>query len=152
MSQLCSARVLSPRRDSVGAVMVEHVVILPLLLIFLTVALDMLRISYNSLSTQFIAARVLREASTGLLDGTQVQTRVLDLAGELSIPLAVENVSMCPITQYPCSGVSIGGAGEVVVLRIDVPIRGFLFGDRIWQLSAERFNLNAFVASRMEPN
>ena len=138
--------------DQRGATLFEFSIVLPLCLAFLIVSFDLLRVSFNALTVQFVATRVIRQASTGALSSANIENQIINLAGGGGVRLTRSDFSLCSIDSYPCSSVTLGNPNETIVLSINIPVRGLMFGPRPWQLSASQFNLSTSVLGRMEPN
>ncbi len=131
--------------------MIESAIALPMLLILLIATFDLLRISYNLLTVQFVTSRVMRSAVLGDLSANQVQAQLTTEARAFGIEIKAENVSLCPIDIHPCSGVQVGEAQELMVLNVRVPTSGFILGPKSLGIGRSIFNLSATNVGRMEP-
>ena len=137
--------------DERGAVFVEHTIALPLFFAILIVGFDLLRISYNAVTVQFVASRVMREASLGLTSASKIQSTAINLANKLGVPIKNSDVALCPAAQSRCTGINPGASLELMVLQIDVPINGLLFGSRLGTTRKSVFLLQAAAIGKMEP-
>lgn len=131
--------------------MIESAIALPLLLCLLVASFDLLRISYNLLTVQFVSSRVMRAAVIGNLTAVEVQEGVAEEAKKFGVKVRPENISLCPIDVNPCAGVQIGDSQELMVLNVRVPTSGFILGPASLGLGRSVFNLSATNVGRMEP-
>ena len=136
-----------------GATLVEHAIALPLFLLFLIISCDLMRVSYNALTLQFVVERTMREASLGTMTANNILQEVTTRANKLGVPLSNSDISLCPanVASSSCSGVTTGSSNELMALRALVPTRGFLLGEKGFQLLSTNFSLRAMALGRYEP-
>ena len=138
-------------RNERGATLVEHAIVLPIFMVLLIVVLDFLRISYNALTVQFVVANVIRQVSIGEMGNDSIQSAITRSAKKFGVPISTEQIALCPVSQYPCSAVVKPEANELVILQVQVPTNGLVFGNGLGQLSGGSFRLEGTALIRMEP-
>ena len=137
-----------------GAVLIESTIALPIFFAILVVGFDLLRISYNAVTVQYVASSVMRQASLGKMDASKLQDYVLGAARERGVPLMPEDVALCSANLDPddCIGITAGDSIQLMILRINVPIRGYVFRSKLGGTKATRYFLQASSLGRMEPS
>ena len=125
-----------------GAVMVEHALVLPVMVLVIFATLELLRCTYVGLTTQFTATRVLREAVIGpevfdVAPYNQSQTpfesyilnNVQALCGSLSVNLSPENIRVTCVGGAGGCDITAGRPGALVQVEISRPTTVFIFGE-----------------------
>lgn len=138
VDRYCSAMIDCEEK---GASLVEHALALPVLLIFLVVSFDMLRLSYVALTSQFIATRVVREAVIGpakfnIPPYNQAATpytayiggEIIQSARRFGVRIAQSNISIECVAAGGCGG-NPGQPGVLVVVELRIPTRVLLLAD-----------------------
>ena len=83
--------------------MVEFTIVAPIFLAVLIVGLDLLRFSYMSLTTQFVATRVIRSAAVGPSvrppqypdQASWIQGEIIRYAGMFGVGLTGDDIAVC---------------------------------------------------------
>ena len=147
-----------------GKSLLEFVIVGPFFFLFVLLALDMLRISYQLLTVQFVGSRVFREAIVGppavLPSGTThlnfVEDSVVVAARDLGIDITPDQISVCPVNVYvtaaspPCGADNLGHPGDLIVMDIQVPTNGFV-ATLVGILGRNTFILRSIVIVQNEP-
>jgi hypothetical protein len=138
-----------------GTALLEGAIVLPLVIVLAIISLDLLRLSFHALSMQYVAEAVLREAilpsatTADLLGDAQTRAR------GLGITLTADNVALCPLISgappCPTGTMNIGEPEDLIMLRIQLPMNGFIIGPRISSLFTRRYDINAVVIGKREP-
>lgn len=137
-----------------GSTLVEFVLVGPLFLFLLIVSVDMLRITYNYLTIQYIAGRVMREVSIGpasrpgsyCTQAEWIQGDLVQLATQLHVPLQTADIRICSFATLvsapacvalgtcadPCTSADAERSGEIIAVEVQIPAReGFFWHDNI---------------------
>ena len=146
-----------------GATMIEMTVVLPILLIFLLVSVDLLRLSFQGLSAQYIVSRALREAVIGPSARPSVyanqedwiQGRIIELGSGLGLTVSAADIGICPFhnltSGLPCttSVKNAGVADELIAVQINAPTTSFIWGMNTL-LGRNVYNIQALAVGRNE--
>lgn len=117
-----------------GAVMVEMAAAAGVLFAVLLVSIDFSLQIYRFHVAAHVTSEISRRAAVNAVGGTNeverannVVTMVRDLAGKMSLGIAAESVSVCPINSATidagCGTNSTGRANGYFILFIDQPVR-----------------------------
>ena len=139
-----------------GATMVEFVVVFPVFVLLLLISLDLLRISYNYITVQYVADRVLRQVIVGRQGYpydkspyTETHTAIpytnqaswlihdmVSLANSFHVPLAGSDITVCSIVQlrtHSCNANDFSGieqASSLFSVKVNIPARtGYAWGE-----------------------
>ncbi|MFN8392212.1 MAG: TadE/TadG family type IV pilus assembly protein [Bdellovibrionota bacterium] len=142
--------------DAHGATMVELAIVLPIFLLILLLSFDLLWVSYQLVTTQFVATRVLRQAIVGPRERPSVyptqeawiEQEIISLARGFSVSLHPEDIAICPyrnvITGAACDPLAddAGAASEMIAVKISAPAPGYFWlngnvlGGKVYRLEA----------------
>ena len=146
-----------------GATLVEFAIVGPLFLLLLIISIDLLRITYSTLTVQFVATRVFRDAVVGpgnrpatySSQAEWIETETINWASGLGVTLQPENIGICPYRSLSpgsfCDPLNDNGGlpGELVVVQINVPLQGVVWGANS-MLSWGVYTIEAQVVGRNE--
>lgn len=123
-----------------GATFVEATIALPVFFFLVFGSLELLRLGYYSLSTQFVATSVLRSASLGPVEFMQeryvsaespfeeyVVDEIIARSARFGVKLASENIEVRCLTESGCSNQS-AIAGAMVRVTIARPTDALVVG------------------------
>lgn len=137
-------------RDERGATSVEMAMVAGLLLFFIFTGIDLLYLSYQSLSLQYTATTALRTATIGEPDipapgynhVTVVKKQIKDTAAGFGLELKDAHIKICPITDPACPVSNSAKPGDLIVVRIDYPSRVLFY---------DQYTINAMAIGKNEP-
>ncbi|MCB0323591.1 MAG: hypothetical protein KDD69_08455 [Bdellovibrionales bacterium] len=128
-----------------GAMLIEAAVVFPVLLITSLLAIELLWVSYVALTTQFTAARVLRQASVGpevfavpphTASATPFESYItqsfLEISQELLVSIQPEQISIECVPAVRCP-TTAGIPGATVKLEVNRPTRVLFWGSIVVQ-------------------
>jgi hypothetical protein len=108
--------------------MVEASIALPLVFFIVFVGADLLRVAYNAVAIQFLAARSLRSAvltdrrvttaAEGEQRAAQIQNEIVRLAEKYGIRVQPDAIKICVGATETCDRNNAGGADELVTVTI----------------------------------
>jgi hypothetical protein len=141
-------------RDGRGATLIESAIAFPFLILFLLVALDLVRVSYNALSLQYIVASVMREVEVGSLTEGAVAVEISKMAQAAGMEFAANgSVSLCLVENYPgsCSGVAVGNPGDLMVLAINLELDSYALS-ALGLLTRRTISISTQAVGKIEPD
>ena len=135
-----------------GATLLESALVLPLLIVILVVSVDILRLGYNVLTVRYVTTTVMRQAVIGNMNALQIQNEIIRLAGNFATPLEAQDVSMCRLEDYPCTGMNVGNRNDLMVLEVRATPGSFMLGvlNKL-RLSRRVFAVDFRVIGKIEP-
>lgn len=140
--------------SSDGVVFLETAMVLPLFFTFLLVGMDLLRVSYNALTAQFVIERAMRQIVVHQVTKPQVQTLVTAIAGDFGLTIDTNKIQLCPIsngTSSPnCNDVVPGASGALMALTVDIEPHGILLGRMGTSILTSIFKIRSMVVARNE--
>jgi len=121
-------------KEEKGATMVESAIAIPVFLLVLICTFDLFRICYNQLTIQHVMTRVMRQATAvyfqEMAAGDQINKITEDISRSLN-SLGVgfdassgDKLNLCPVSAYPCDGVTLGAPYELMILSVEKGIQG----------------------------
>lgn len=135
------------RKNERGATLLEFVLVGPIFLLFLIVSCDLLRLTYQILTIEYVAARVVRQVVVGPgqrpaaygNQGAWLKNGIVDRAKSMFVPVALENIQICSARRvatgqcFAANGPDYPGdadvSDQIIAVRIEVPNdHGFLWG------------------------
>lgn len=143
------------RKDVRGATTLEYAIAFPLYLVFLLCTLELLRISYNSLSLQYICTEVARELSINApTNSAEVKNAVETRLSAFGIDLnySTDSVTFCPVRIYGASACPNGSfvAGKrlsPMAFSVKKEIQEFILPKVLLPV----YRLEGFIIIRNEP-
>lgn len=143
-----------------GATLVEFTFVGLMFLVLLVVTVDLLRLSYNALTVQFVASHVLRSAvlgpsarpSTYDSQAGWIKGGIMDLAGLYGVSVAAGDIEVCsaPPAKEPACGDEFAEASkEIVAVRVRIDGSSFVMSG-IKSLSSSPFRISALALARNE--
>jgi Flp pilus assembly protein TadG len=138
--------IFSIRKNQCGATMLEFAIAGPVLLFMLLVTVDLLRLSYYTVTTRFVASRIARQSALGSsawgTDANQPQflrNQISTAAKQYMVPLTTADVVPdIPVDDHQAKG-------ELFSVRINVPSQGL-----IWGRAFGNYQVRVFVIGRNE--
>lgn len=133
-----------------GATLVEFVIVGPIFLLLLLVIFDLLRLTYNYVTVQYVASRVMRAAVVGPTarpaeydtQGEWIRGDVIRLGSSLGLHLEAKDIRICSFTTLIastpcyddancvdlCSAGEADRTGEIIAVQVQIPARqGFVW-------------------------
>jgi Flp pilus assembly protein TadG len=150
------------RRDEKGAGMLEAALAVPFFLTFVLTSVELLRLTYVSYTTQFVASTVVREAAIGptafadyLSGGARtsmfpqrdfIRDRISALAGSFLVSIPTANVSICALAASDiaegCTATAADEPGPGALYLVRVTSRVDLFGFSPMDITSSVFAKN----------
>lgn len=154
----------SMRDSELGAAMVEMAVVLPVFLLILIISMDFLRLSYHSLTTQYVVNRVVRQAVVGpsarpaaySSQEEWIQGATIALSRSLGVAVSADQIAVCPYSSVAGGGScdptadDAGQPGELIAVQVLAPTSGFGWSTAN-HLDLRNYALSAQVLGRNEP-
>ena len=137
-----------------GATFVEAALALPFLILFSLVAFDLLRISFQALSVQYLAVGIMRQIEVGTITPNDIVNRLTASAKSAGVDLAKNGtVELCPVENYPgkCTGTQARTAGALMVLNVELQFDSYLLS-ALTLLSKNKIRYSAQVLGKIEPD
>lgn len=144
--------------------MVEFAIVIFIFLAIVIVGIDLLRLSYEAVSLQFVTNSVMREVVVGpsmrppayATQEQWIEQEIIRRAVGLGLDIVPANIKMCSfrdlVANIPCgsAGNNAGGAGEVISVEVRVPMSGI-----VWvgagTLARRTFEMQSLSISKNEP-
>lgn len=123
---------LSRFNDERGATVVEHALALPLFLLILFCAIEMFRVGFVAVTTQYVASSVMRNSGISSLGQTAMRQALHDRLRDYRVNLADTDVmTYCPVDDFGTAGCAPGSyvpgaARSLMILSIEKPIEGIV--------------------------
>ena len=150
---------LALRKSQQGATMLEFAIVGPIFLLLVIVAIDLIRLTYYTVTLEFVAARVLRTVTLGPAaypydkspytnsntaipydrqsgQNDWLRKELIDYARSLRVPLQASDITICSFTEVAtntCNGATVNAAGnakQLFAVRIEVPSRVWFWGNK----------------------
>lgn len=145
------------RSNESGAVLLEAVPVVALLLFISLVGIDMLRLGYSAVSLQFAATRAAREAIfpnqaavSGPVRAALIERALMANARTLGVAVGPEHISICTVRQPGCAVDNAGTINDLYTVEVRLSQRGFVLRSAS-SLGSDFFEISARVIARNEP-
>lgn len=138
------------RLDEDGATSVEFSLIVGFLLLFIFVGVDLLYLNYKTLSLQYAASSVLREAVVGIPQAPpagykhadEMRKKIKQKAASLGLKLDFNKIRICPLSNPGCAGNNTSIADDLILISIDYDTSVLFMSD---------YTINAIAVGKNEP-
>jgi hypothetical protein len=149
---------LEAQRHEAGVTLVEAVFAVPLFLVFVIITAELLLLAYRTLSIQFVAAQVMREAvleppsplpPPATTYAGYLKSEVIRLGAVFGLAIHEVDISICPVDAPACAGDDAGHAEDLIRLSVTIRPAG-LFIAKACTLAFGRRGVTATAISRNE--
>jgi hypothetical protein len=137
-----------------GASVLEAAIAIPLYFAIALTSFDLLRLTYNVLSLQFVSRTIMRQAMVGQIQANEFRSSLVDQAKRFGVRVNPEQIKICPLSRFAtCSTPTISSGQEQTLhaLQVSVPIEGILIGS-FGKITKKNYSLQTLVLSNREPS
>ena len=133
--------------------MIEHALVLPLFILVIICAMELFRVGYVAVTTQFVAARLMREAGINVAAVPDVRAAIEESLKIYQVNLSSSDVvTYCPIDSFataacPKGGIVRGSPRSLMILTVEQPMSGIVLPG----LNTMNIRVTAQVIARNEP-